>query len=213
MKRIGFLLVAILLLAGVQTKATSLNVDSLKDALKEEIVKTSEELRNQQKDSLMLAKLSPTQLLELKKQEFEVEKQRIEKEDHNDMPLNGAGIVLICLLPFLFVVAIIYIATRSRNRESQRRYDLYMKSLEMGQTVPEHFFDEPKKSSSASNLKRGILWLVVGLGIVISFLIMHEKDGLIIGIIPCFVGIGYLLVHFLDKPKTDTAIENNEQHG
>jgi hypothetical protein len=212
MKRIGFLLVAALLYIGVQTASATVNVDSLKNELKQEVVQTSKELREQQKDSLMLSKLSPTQLLELKKQEFEVEKQRIENEGHSDMPLNGLGIVMICLLPFLFVVSIIYIGTKARNRESQRRYDIYMKSIEMGQTIPENFFDEPKKANPSSNLKKGILWLVVGLGIVISFMVIHQRDGLILGIIPAFVGIGYLLVHFLEKPKTD-SIENNEQHG
>jgi len=36
---------------------------------------------------------------------------------------------------------------------------------------------------------------------------------MIVGIVPTFVGVGYLLVHFLEKPKTDSAGMNNEQHG
>jgi hypothetical protein len=213
MKRIEFLLMAFLLLVGVQMNAAGLNVDSLKNELRDEIVTNSKELHKMQKDSLMLSKLSPSQLLDLKKQEFEVEKQRIANEGRSDMPFNGFELFLICLLPFLFVVTILYIQARARNRESQRRYDIYMKSIEMGQAVPEHFFDEPKKADAPSNLKKGILWLVVGLGIVVSFLVMKEYDGLIVGIIPGFVGIGYLLVHVLDKPKTDTNASTDEQHG
>ena len=208
MKKIGFLLLAILLFTGVQAATPGVNIDSLKD----EIVKNSKEIHEMQKDSLMLSKLSPTQLLDLKRQEFEVQKQQIENEGRNNMPLNGFGIVMICLLPFLFVATILLIQAKARNRESQRRYDIYMKSLEMGQTIPEHFFDEPKKATSpSSNLKKGILWLVIGLGIVISFMAIHKEQGLIVGIIPAFVGIGYLLVHFLDKPKT--IANNDEQHG
>ncbi|MFT3752389.1 MAG: DUF6249 domain-containing protein [Paludibacter sp.] len=213
MKRIGFLLVAIFLFLGVQANPAGVNIDSLKNELKEEVVKNSEELHKLQKDSLLLSKLSPSQLLDLKRQEFEVEKQRIENEGRNDMPLNGFGIFMIVLLPFVFIIVVLFIQARARNRESQRRYDIYMKSIEMGQSVPEHFFDEPKKANAPSNLKKGILWLVIGLGIVISFLVINEKDGLIIGIIPCFVGIGYLLVHQLDKPKTDSTLNNDEQHG
>jgi hypothetical protein len=213
MKRIGFLLVAILLFTGIQATTAGVNVDSLKNELKQEIVKSSKELHEMQKDSLMLSKLSPNQLLDLKRQEFEVEKQRIEKEGRSENPLNGFGIVMICLLPFLFVVVVLIIQSKARNRESQRRYDIYLKSIEMGQAVPEHFFDEPKKTNAPSNLKKGILWLVIGLGIVISFLVIHEKDGLIVGIIPSFVGLGYLLVHMLDKPKTDSTVNNDEQHG
>jgi len=213
MKRIGFLLVAIFLFIGVQANPAGINVDSLKNELKEEIVKSSKELHEVQKDSFILSKLSTEQLIELKRQEFEVEKQRIENEGRNDMPLNGFGIFMIVLLPFLFIIVVLFIQARARNKESQRRYDIYMKSIEMGQSVPEHFFDEPKKTNAPSNLKKGILWLVIGLGIVISFLVMKETDGLIVGIIPGFVGIGYLLVHKLDKPKTDSTVNNDEQHG
>ncbi|MDD4994208.1 MAG: DUF6249 domain-containing protein [Paludibacter sp.] len=208
MKKIGFLLLAILLFTGVQAATPGVNIDSLKD----EIVRSSKEIHEMQKDSLMLSKLSPSQLLDLKRQEFEVQKQQIENEGRNDMPFNGFELFLICLLPFVFVVVILFMQAKARNRESQRRYDIYMKSLEMGQTIPEHFFDEPKKATQpSSNLKKGILWLVVGIGIVISFLIMHQNQGLIVGIIPGFVGIGYLLVHFLDKPKT--IADNDGQHG
>lgn len=213
MKRIGFLLVAIFLFLGVQANPAGVNIDSLKNELKNEVVKNSKELHELQKDSLILSKLSPNQLIDLKRQEFEVEKQRIENEGRSDMPLNGFGIFMIVLLPFVFIIVVLFIQARARNRESQRRYDIYMKSIEMGQSVPEHFFDEPKKANAPSNLKKGILWLVIGLGIVISFLVINEKDGLIVGIIPGFVGVGYLLVHKLDKPKTDSTVNNDEQHG
>jgi Flp pilus assembly protein TadB len=129
------------------------------------------------------------------------------------MPLNGFGIFMIVMLPFLFVTIIIILNVRSKNAESKRRYDLYSKSLEMGQTVPEHFFDEPKKDNPTSNLKKGILWFVIGLALVFSFLVMHRWEALIVGIVPAFVGVGYLLVHFLEKPKTDSTGNNNEQHG
>ena len=107
----------------------------------------------------------------------------------------------------VFAGIVIVVNLRAKNTESKRRYDLFTKSLEMGQTVPEHFFDEPKKANPASNLKRGILWLAVGLAVVVSFLVLHEHDGLILGIIPAFVGAGYLVVHFLDKPKSDSSAE------
>jgi len=41
---------------------------------------------------------------------------------------------------------------------------------------------------------------------------MHHTKGLIVGIVPTFVGIGYLLVHYLEKPKTNTTGNGDEQH-
>ena len=209
MKRIGLFLLALTLIVGAQAAEKGVNMDSLK----REVVANSKEIQDIKRDSIIYSNLSPNQLLELKKQELEVQKQKIEKESHLDMPFNGFELFLICLLPFLFVISIIVVKTKSQKEESRRRYDLYTKSLEMGQTVPEHFFDEPKKANPASNLKKGILCLFIGLGVLISFIVMHKENALILGIIPAFIGIGYLLVHFLEKPKTDSTVDNNEQHG
>ena len=209
MKRIGLFLLALTLFVGANAANSTLNVDSLKNA----IIRDSKEIQDQKKDSIMFSKLSADQIMELKKGEQDVRRQMIENEGRNEMPLNGAGIVVICLLPFLFVIGIIYIQARTRNLESKRRYDIYLKSLEMGQSIPEHFFDEPQKTNASSNLKKGILWLVVGIAIVISFIVMKEIDGLIVGIVPAFVGLGYLLVHVLDKPKNELTDKKDEQHG
>ena len=210
MKRLGLLLLlAMTLFVGVNAAKPAINIDSLKN----EIVKNSKEIFEQKKDSITFSKLSPNQILELKKGEQEVQKKQIENEGRNEMPFNGFELFMICLLPFLFVAVIIGLNVRAKNAESKRRYDLYSKSLEMGQTVPEHFFDEPKKANPSSNLKKGILWAAVGLALLIYFIIEHKNNGLILGIVPTFIGIGYLLVHYLDKPKTDSTGNNNEQHG
>src|SRR5665647_1418256 len=175
MKRIGLFLLALILFVGAYAAPKGINVDSLKNELRQEIVKDDAELRQAQKDSIMLSKLSPNQLADLKKQELEVQKQRIENEGRNQMPFNGFQLFMICLLPFLFVVIIVYIINKAKRDESKRKYDLYTKSLEMGQTVPEHFFDEPQKANPSSNLKKGTLWFMIGLALVISFVVIGEK--------------------------------------
>ena len=209
MKRLGLFLLALIVFAGVHAAEKGINMDSLKLA----IISNSKEIHDIQKDSVMLSKLTTDQVMELKKQELELKKKQIENEGRNDMPFSGFELVLICMLPFVFVVVIIAVQVRAKKEESRRRYDLYTKSLEMGQSVPDHFFDEPKKVNPISDLKKGILWLVIGIAILISFVVMHQKNGLIVGIVPTFVGIGYLLVHYLEKPKTNTTVNNDEQHG
>ena len=207
MKRLGLFLAAMTLVVGLNVANASNNTDSLKN----EIVK--KEIQEQKKDSIMYSKLSPNQILELKRGEQEIKKQQILKEGHNDNPFNGVELFMIVLLPFLLVGAIVYIGVKAKREESKRRYDLYSRSLEMGQTVPEHFFDEPKKANPSSNLKRGILWSAIGLGLWIYFAVVNNHEALIVGIVPTFVGIGYLLVHFLDKPKTNSTGLNDGQHG
>ena len=209
MKRLGLFLLVLTVFMGVHAAEEGVNMDSLKEA----IISNSKEIHDIQKDSVMLSKLTTDQVMELKKQELELKKKQIENEGRNDMPFSGFELVLICMLPFVFVVVIIAVQVRAKKEESRRRYDLYTKSLEMGQSVPDHFFDEPKKTNPISDLKKGILWLVIGIAILISFVVMHQKNGLIVGIVPTFVGIGYLLVHYLEKPKTNTTVNNDEQHG
>jgi hypothetical protein len=48
------------------------------------------------------------------------------------------------------------------------------------------------------------------LAILIYFIVVKETDALILGIVPTFIGIGYLVVHLLDKPKQHN---NDEQNG
>ncbi len=205
MKRIVLLVVATIVAAFAVVNAAPAKIDSVVN--KEiKIIKTDGD--KSQKDSILYSKLSAEQLLELKREEAMVERRRIEVNSNQDMPLNGFGIVVIVLLPFLFVFLLFLLSSREKNKESVRKHDLYLKSLEMGQTLPENFFEKPARKSGISNLKSGILWLSIGLGFVLYFLIIKNNDALIVGIIPTFVGIGYLLVHFLDKPKN-----NNEQNG
>jgi hypothetical protein len=210
MKRIGLFLLALTLFVGANAaKPTVIH----KDSVKEVRITHTEKDENSAKDSMMMQKLSSDQIMQLENGRLELERQKVDADNGNKLPMSPFAIFMICMLPFLFAAVIIISNVRSKNAESKRRYDLYAKSLEMGQTVPEHFFDEPKKENPASNLKKGILWFVVGIALLISFIVMSEKDALIVGIVPTFVGIGYLLVHFLEKPKTISTGTNNEQHG
>lgn len=204
MKQLFLLLVSFMLL----TSSVAINAQ---DEVPAEKVKT--ELTKAEKDSILFDKLNSDQLLELKKQEMVVELERIDAESREDMPLGSFAIVLIVILPFLFVIAIIYLNVRQKNIESKRKYDLYMKSLEMGQTIPEHFFDEPKNVSKPSNLKRGIILLMIGISFGLYAFIKRDTDLIILlaAIIPTFVGIGYLLVHKLEKPAKKITEKNDEQ--
>jgi hypothetical protein len=210
MKRIFFILIAAITI-------TALSAAEKPAEPKIEVkVETSnhKELSQAQKDSVIYEKLNADQLLELKKKELEVKKMEIDADSKEEMPLNGFGIVMIVMLPFLFVATIIYIGARRKSTESKRRYDLYMKSLEMGQTIPENFFEEPKHNVKSSNLKNGIVSLMVGIAFGIYVIIRQDTSlgFLLAALIPGFVGIGYILVHFLEKPAKEAGVKKDEQN-
>lgn len=205
MKRILLVVVSLFMITSLLLKAEKNDSDTV---LNKEIANAKGSYTKSVKDSILYEKLSAEQLMQLQIEESALEREKLDSLSRSDMPLNGFGIVMIVLMPFVFITLVLLILGRQRNIESQRRYDLYTKSLEMGQSIPEHFFDEPKKQNLTSNLKRGILWLSVGLALLIYFLVVKEMEALIVGIVPSFVGIGYLLVHLLEKPKN-----SNEQNG
>lgn len=202
MKKILFTLIAVL----IYTITCYAQTDR---AIKKDVVIIKKEMPALQDDSMLLEKLSPDQIMELKRQQMEVEKAKIEANSRNEMPLQGFHIILIVMTPFLFVIMLLIIGFYSRNRDAQRRYELYQKSLELGQPLPEHFFEEPKKQQPSTNLKKGIIALAVGLAIVISYWVIGNKFILVGGIIPAFVGLGFLFVHYLEKPKDSNTDEQS----
>lgn len=199
MKKIIILFVSLFLI----NSATMIQAQETEPIAEQKVQKT--ELTQAEKDSILYAKLSPEQIVELKRQEMEVEKEKIQARSRNEMPLTNFSIVMICLLPFAFVIIIVYLNLRKKHTESRQRYELYMKSLEMGQTIPEHFFDQPKQNEKASNLKRGIILLMLGIAFGV-FAIIDSNTSLFIllaAIIPGFVGVAYLLIHKLEKPALE----------
>jgi hypothetical protein len=133
---------------------------------------------------------------------MDLESMRLSNEGKNDMPFSGLGLVLICLAPFIMVILIVYFSSKESAKKDQRRYDISMKALELGQPLPDSFFDEPKKRSS--RLQNGLVWLGVGLAIVLVGVFTHNRD-LYFGLIPAFAGLGILIAYFVEKPKADTT--------
>lgn len=201
MKKILFLIIGVVLLL----PSLAMAQNGKTEKIEKEVIVVKKMLPKEQQDSMLIQKLSSEQLMELKKQEQQLELQRIEAQSKEDMPLKGYQIVLITLIPFLFVLIIIGLVAYAKNKDSIRRHNLYLKSLELGQALPEHFFDEPKKANPSSNLEKGILSLSVGIALIIYFTIVHNDSALIAGIVPAFIGVGFLLVHFLEKPKKDST--------
>lgn len=197
MKRIKLLTFLIVLFTVFQPIRAAIDLDSLK----QEIIQNTKEIQELRKDSILFSKLTSEQIVELKRNELQVKQNEIESRGQSEMPLNGFGIVMIVLIPFVFAIIILLIVGKIRNAESERKYALYLKSLEMGQAIPDHFFDTPKKVKNESNLKTGIILLAIGLGFVTLYVFVQYEIAIMLGIFLAFLGIGYLLVHLLDKPK------------
>ncbi|HSP45088.1 MAG TPA: DUF6249 domain-containing protein, partial [Chthoniobacterales bacterium] len=127
-------------------------------------------------------------------------------EDGALMAIPIIGIIFTTLFgaPVLVVGAIMffsYLKSRSLHRTVREM-------VERGQPVPPALFAPPPAIRARSDMRRGVILMMVGFGLMIFFGAVNdwENGAWAIGIIPFLIGVGYLLVWKFEGPKdTDKA--------
>ena len=122
-------------------------------------------------------------------------------EDGAFMAIPIIGIIFSTLFgaPVLIVAAIMFFSyLRSRSLHLTVR-----EMVEKGQPVPPTLFAPPPAVRARSDVRRGIVLVMVGFGLMIFFGAVNDWEGgaWAIGIIPFLIGVGYLLVWKLEGPK------------
>ena len=124
--------------------------------------------------------------------------------DFDDDDLGGIiAIPIIAIIfstlfgaPVLVVAAIMffsYLKSRSLHRTVREM-------VAKGQEVPAALFAPPPVLKARSDLRRGVVLLMVGLGLMIFFGAVNDWEGgaWSLGVIPFVIGLGYLLVWKLE---------------
>ena len=125
--------------------------------------------------------------------------------DHDsDVPWIAIPIVTIVFLtifgtPILIVAVILYFSF-SKTRALHRTVRLM---VEKGQPVPEALLNPPPAQRQRSDMRRGVVLAMVGLGLMLFFAAVNDWEGgaWSIGLIPFLIGAGYLLVWKLEGKK------------
>jgi hypothetical protein len=117
------------------------------------------------------------------------------------MAIPIVGIIFSTLFgaPVLIVAAIMffsYLRSRSLHRTVREM-------VAKGQPVPPALFAPPPAVRARSDMRRGVVLMMVGFALMIFFGAVNDWDGggWAIGVIPFLVGVGYLLVWKLERPK------------
>jgi Domain of unknown function (DUF6249) len=115
------------------------------------------------------------------------------------IPIIGIIFGSIFFAPVLVVAAIMffsYLKSRSLHRTVKTM-------VEKGQEVPAALFAPPPVVRARSDMRRGIVLMMVGFGMMIFFAAVNDWEGgaWALGIIPFLIGAGYLLVWKLEAPK------------
>jgi Domain of unknown function (DUF6249) len=121
-----------------------------------------------------------------------------------DIPEIVIPIVAITLLtifgaPVLIVGLIMYFSF-SRSRALHRTVRMM---VEKGQPVPEALLNPPPAQRQRSDLRRGVVLSMIGIGMMAFLGAASEWEGgaWTLGLIPFLIGVGYLLVWKLDTKK------------
>lgn len=121
-----------------------------------------------------------------------------------DIPAIVVPIVAITLLtvfgaPVLIVGLILYFSF-SRSRAMHRTVRMM---VEKGQPVPEALLNPPPAQRQRSDVRRGVVLTMVGIGLMAFFGAVNDWEGgaWTLGLIPFLIGVGYLLVWKLDTKK------------
>jgi hypothetical protein len=125
-------------------------------------------------------------------------------KSHQDIPEFVIPIVAITLFtvfgaPVLIVALILYFSF-SRSRALHRTVRMM---VEKGQPVPAALLNPPPALRQRSDLRRGIVLTMVGIGLMVFFAAVNDWEGgaWTLGLIPFLIGTGYLLVWKLDTKK------------
>ena len=121
--------------------------------------------------------------------------------DAQDIPELVLPIVAVSLLtifgaPVLIVGLIMYFGF-SKNRMMHKTVRMM---VEKGQPVPEALLNPPPHVRKRSDMRRGVVLIMVGLGLMLFFAAVNDWEGgaWSLGIIPFLIGAGYLLVWKLE---------------
>jgi hypothetical protein len=119
----------------------------------------------------------------------------------DDVPWIAVPIVFIVFITIfglpVAVVGIILFFANSRNRAMHKTVRML---VEKGQPVPEALLNPPPVVRQRSDLRRGVILVVVGAGLMVFFGAVNDWEGgaWSLGFIPFIIGLGYLLVWKLD---------------
>lgn len=102
--------------------------------------------------------------------------------------LRGVGFA------FLGLAAVVAIAIgRMRLATEQRRLELASKLIEKGFEPPDGLFTAPARR----DLRKGVVLVFAGLGLVVAGMMLGDRGMAAGGLIPAFIGIGYLVSYRL----------------
>jgi hypothetical protein len=169
------------------------------------LVMMTSTFRNQAKEVSTMQNPDTTSYIKLTQQQYEeLVRAKTEKESpiNKDKTMSKDGDNEINrTAPFVFIIILVLIIAITKHRRQSKMQELHMKYLESGKEIPDEM-NKIFREYRNGPLKRAIILITVGLGMMLCLFIIVPSDEpniWTVGLIPLFVGLGFLIVHFFEK--------------
>jgi len=147
----------------------------------------------------MIERLSDRQVFRLLQNRLDVERQR-------NTPEWVAGVVPVAFFAAVFLV--VWIVLQHRGRQDAKRHETMRAMIDKGMEIPRELIAPVRRNGTESpamrDLRRGLLLISGGIGLSAFFAVIGiwEEEALRgtgLGLVPLFLGIGYLIVGRLGR--------------
>lgn len=136
--------------------------------------------------------------------------------DFNDFALEVLVPIFICVV---LPCTIVWLCVSARRNESDRKAEIALKSIEAGQPLDPNIFYREKpaggiKEQIFGNLRRGLVFLAIGLAILIPGLTglsnWNASFFICAGAVLTLVGVAFIVVYFIGRKHFAKEIEAEE---
>src|SRR5262245_5474258 len=125
------------------------------------------------------------------------------REEQRDPPAVAIVVPVSC---FLVTFAIVAAALYASYRKDRQRHETLRRAIERGAEIPPSLLIPPRPPHS--DLRRGVLLLSVGVALAILLIATSPAPGIwTAALIPVSLGLGYLVVHRLERRSATAPAE------
>lgn len=127
--------------------------------------------------------------------------------------LEGAGpftvaitsIIGVFIAPAIVAIIVVWLVFRHKGKREELKFGTLKLMVEKGVPLPENLsFAEPAPAPGTS-LRRGLILIALGIGIMVFFLLVNAPQVTGLGAIPFFIGLAYLLIWYLERNQAASS--------
>ena len=199
MRKMGF--VFLVLFASIILTVQSFGQSSQRDSVKTDLNLSRE----------VVSKLDNKDIVEIIKyrEKLAQEKEMANAEMHKPNLTSESTATIWSILIGIFILSLFVIPYYFNLKKAKARQEIITKLIEKDIVIPKELLAKPKKTKR-SDLHNGIVYIAFGLSLcIVIFVLRIHSNFWTIGLIPMFIGIGYVISFKLDHSfESKTEIDS-----